>query len=101
MIETLLVLVPITLSSRGVAVDTPLNLLISVEQQNIAAPSPARVTLHLHNAGSETVWLYRHARGRLPAPRRMLEEDTGPQSTGGSTLSVKLDGLRRAGMPAE
>ena len=91
LIKTLLILVSLTLPSQGAANDTPLKLLISVEQQNIAAPFPARVTLHLHNAGNETVWLYRHARGKLPAPRRLLEEDTGPQSTGGSMLAVKLE----------
>ena len=92
MIKTLLVLVPLALPSQGAAIDTSLKLLISVEQQNIAAPFPARVTLHLHNAGNETVWLYRHARGKLPTPRRLLEEDTGPQpTTGGSMLTVKLE----------
>lgn len=55
------------------------------------APFPARVTLHLHNAGSETLWLYRHARAKLPAPMRTLEEDTGPQSTGGSILTVQFE----------
>jgi len=39
-----------------------LKLLISVEQQSITAPIPARVTLHLHNAGEKTLWLYRRAR---------------------------------------
>jgi hypothetical protein len=93
LIETLLLLAALTFPGRGAAVDTPLKLLISVEQQNIAVPFPARVTLHLHNAGSETVWLYRHAQGKLPAPRRLLEGDTGPQSTGGSLLTVKLEPL--------
>ena len=91
LIKTLLWLVPFALPSQGAAVDTPLKLLISVEQQNIAAPFPARVTLHLHNAGNETVWLYHHAQGKLPPPRLVLEEDTTPQSTGGSLLTVKLE----------
>jgi hypothetical protein len=91
--------------SQGAASDTALKLLISVEQQNIAAPFPARVTLHVHNAGNETVWLYRHARGKLP-PRRLLEEDTGPQpTTGGSLLTVKLEpasaGLAAISNPAQ
>jgi len=89
-VKTLLLLVPLALPGQGAASDTSLKLLISVEQQNIAAPFPARVTLHVHNAGSETVWLYRHARGKLPTPR-LLEEDTGPQPTGGSMLTVKLE----------
>jgi hypothetical protein len=90
-VKTLLLLVPLALPGQGAATDTSLKLLISVEQQNIAAPFPARVTLHVHNAGNETVWLYRHARGKLPTPRRLLEEDTGPQPTGGSMLTVKLE----------
>jgi hypothetical protein len=91
LIEALLLLVALTRPSRAAAADTPLKLLISVEQQNIAAPFPARVTLHLHNAGNEAVWLYRHARGKLPTPR-LLEEDAGPRpTTGGSMLTVKLE----------
>lgn len=89
--KTLLVLVFFALPSQGAANSALLKLLLSVEQQDIAAPFPARVTLHLHNAGDETVWLYRHARGKLPAPRLLLEEDTGRQSTGGSLLAVKFE----------
>jgi len=91
LLKTLLLLMPLTLPGRGVAVEIPLKFLISVEQQNIPAPFPARITLHLHNAGAETVWLYRHARSKLPTPRPLSEEDTSPQSTGGSMLSVKLE----------
>jgi hypothetical protein len=88
--KTLVLLLPLLLPVQGAAVDTSLKLLISVEQQNIAAPFPARVTLHLHNAGNETVWLYRHALSKLPVPR-LLEEEAGPQSMGGSILEVKLE----------
>jgi len=42
----------------------PLKLLISVEQPTIVAPYPARLTLHFHNAGRETLWLYRRALAR-------------------------------------
>ena len=90
-VKTLLLLVPLALPCQGAATDTSLKLLISVEQQNIAAPLPARVTLHVHNAGNETVWLYRHARGKLPTPR-LLEEDAGPRpTTGSSVLTVKIE----------
>jgi hypothetical protein len=92
-VKTLLLLVPLALPCQGAASDTSLKLLISIEQQSIAAPFPARVTLHVHNAGNETVWLYRHARGKLPTPRRLLEEDSGPQPTGGSMLTVKLEAV--------
>jgi hypothetical protein len=77
---------------QGKAVDASLKLLVSVEEQSIVAPFPARVTLHLHNAGSETVWLYRHARAKLPEPMRLSEGDTGPQqTTGGSILTVQVE----------
>jgi hypothetical protein len=89
--KTLLLLVPLTLPGQGAAVEAPLKFLISVEQQNISVPFPARVTLHLHNAGNEAVWLYRHAQGKLPIPRRLPEEEASPLSTGGSMLTVKLD----------
>jgi len=91
LIATLVLLMPLTLAGEGAAVDTSLKFLISIEQQSIPAPFPARVTLHLHNAGNETVWLYRHARSKLPIPRQALEEDASPVSTGGSMLTVKLE----------
>ena len=56
--------------------DQPLKLLISVEQQSLTAPFPARVTLHLHNGGQKRVWLYHRARA---------------QSKEGATLSVHLE----------
>jgi hypothetical protein len=91
-VKTLLLVVPLTLPSQGAANSASLKLLISVEQQSIAAPFPARVTLHIHNGGNETVWLYRRARGKLSTPRLLLDEDTGPQpTTGGSILAVKLE----------
>jgi hypothetical protein len=90
-IATLLPLVPLMLPGQATAVDTSLKLLISVEQQNITAPFPARVTLHLHNAGSETVWLYRPAQPKLPPPRRLSDEETGPQTTGGAVITVKIE----------
>jgi len=91
LIKTVLLAVPFALPGRGAAVDTSLKFLISVEQENIPAPFPARVTLHLHNASNEAVWLYRHARGKLPIPRRLQEEESSPQSTGGSMVAVKLE----------
>lgn len=51
---------PAQLRAEGDA-DT-LKLLISVEQPAIVAPYPPRLTLHFHNAGRETLWLYRRAR---------------------------------------
>jgi hypothetical protein len=91
LIRTLLFLAPFTVCVQGKAVEMSLKLLVSVEEQSIVAPFPARVTLHLHNAGSETVWLYRHARAKLPEPMRLMEGDTGSQSTGGSILAVQFE----------
>lgn len=69
----------------------PLKLLISVEQPTITEPSPARVTLLLHNTGREPLWLYRRARAPRPRVEPIEEENRAPQTSGGSTLTVKLD----------
>ena len=90
LIKALVLLAPLIVCTQGAAADEPLKLIVSIEQQTVVAPFPARVTLHLHNAGSERLWLYRHVRAKLPPPMRLLEEDTGPQSTGGSILTVQL-----------
>ncbi len=83
----LLALVP-ALARRAAAED--LKLLISVEPRSIIAPFAARVTLHLHNAGNKTLWLYRRARnpaapgeskGLLVVPVQPVE---------GPTLTVRL-----------
>ena len=60
-----------------------LKLLISVEQPVIAAPYPARVTLHFHNGGEVPLWLYHRARSK---------------ATEGSDLEIVLASL---GAPAE
>lgn len=72
---------PTPLRAQGDA-DT-LKLLISVEQSAIAAPYPARITLHFHNAGRETLWLYRRALAR---------------AANGATLEARLEPV--GGMPA-
>ena len=59
-----------------------LKLLISVEQTTITAPYPARLTLHLHNAGSQPLWLYRRARG---------------QATEGSSAEARFEPMGAAG----
>jgi len=90
-------LAPLALSSSAAAVDAPLKLAVAVEAQSIPAPFPARISLHLHNSGSATIWLYRHARAKLPLPMRMSDEDTAPQSTGGSILAVQLEPVSTGG----
>ena len=84
--------------SSAAAVDAPLKFVVSVEEQSVPAPFPARITLHLHNSGSETLWLYRHARAKLPPPMRTTEEDTGTPSTGGSILAVQLESASTGGV---
>ena len=67
----------------GAASETePLKLLISVEQQAITAPYPARLTLHLYNAGPQPLWLYRRARG---------------QATEGSSAEARFEPIGAAG----
>jgi len=74
-----------------------LKFLISLEQQSIIAPFPARLTLHLHNSGQVPVWLYRHAqdpdtlRQMVAIPMREEEEQKANRTTGGSTLVVRLE----------
>ena len=72
-----------------------LKLLISAETQTVTAPFPARITLHLHNAGPEPVWLYRHARDAATVTSTatvQLEsaENIGNTTRGGSTLAIHL-----------
>jgi len=73
-----------------------LKLLLSIEQQTITMPFPARITLHIHNAGSEPVWLYRHARDAALVARTASvtisssEENPGNTTRGGSTLAIHL-----------
>lgn len=61
-----------------------LKLLIFAEQTTIAAPYPARLTLHLHNSGEAPVWLYRRARG---------------ETREGSSLEARLEPVRPLGSP--
>jgi hypothetical protein len=59
-----------------------LKLLISVEQQVITAPYPARLTLHLHNSGPAPLWLYRRVRN---------------QTSAGSSLEARLEPIGASG----
>jgi len=66
----------------------PLKLLISVEQQSITSPLPARITLHLHNSGPSPLRLYRRARDRAQEGSSLevkLEPTGAPQSNETST----------------
>lgn len=74
-----------------------LKLVITIEQPAITAPFPARVTLHLHNSGSTTLWLYRPASPqKLIAAQNASDESqtalaTSTHPVEGSTLSLQLN----------
>jgi len=89
-VKALLLLAALGAARQAAAADQSLKFLVSIEQQSIVEPFPARVTLHLHNGGNGAVWLYRHARARLPV-MRLADEDAAPLPTGGSILAVKLE----------
>ena len=72
-----------------------LKLLISVEQQNIVAPNPVRATLHFHNSGQQSLWLYRPVLSKMPGDRfgpllQGLGGETPGQAHGGSQLEVRI-----------
>lgn len=88
---------PVALDTPAGALSAPaeassLTLSLSVEQPRIVAPFPARVTLHLHNAGASPLWLYRHVRDphELEEARfRAAESAPSPAgSTGGGSSVV-------------
>jgi len=79
-------------SASGRSGPGALRLLISVEQPAITFPFPARITLQIHNAGAETLWVYRRARNPESVPQTLpLSDRPVTETTGGSTLSVKLE----------
>jgi len=83
-----------------------LKLLISVSQQNIVAPNPVRATLHFHNSGRQTIWLYRPVTGKMATAQNysFAPEAGGPgsgQLYGGSTLEVRLAPQKVAGSDEE
>jgi Carboxypeptidase regulatory-like domain len=87
-----------------------LTVTLTLEHNTIAQPFPARITLHFHNAGHDTLWLYRHVRDPEDlalAQRRMaqLNATSGPASgnasAGGSSLIVHLEATASPGSPAQ
>lgn len=83
--STLSVLFALSAASGGFAAQAapaaPLSVAISTPQAVVTEPLPLRLTLHFHNAGSHTLWLYRPAG---PAGE-------GGGGSGGSTLSIHLE----------
>src|SRR5579859_137185 len=74
-----------------------LKLVITIEQPAITAPFPARVTLHMHNSGSTTLWLYRPVSPQKPIASQVASDTsqatlaTSTHSVEGSTLSLQLN----------
>lgn len=98
---------PATAQAPGAAA-SPLQFLVSVEQPQVTAPFPVRVTLHLHNSGQTALWLYRRARDPgavgLPEAKRLeLAESEMTYATGGSTLAARLEPVeaREVAAPAQ
>jgi len=71
--------------------NTPaLKLLISMSQPFVAEPDAARIRLHVHNPTQQTLWLYRRAKGKHPAEQIVVDEGRPAETTGGSTVEIKL-----------
>src|SRR5271157_5624299 len=67
-----------------------LQLTISTGQPLVGEPESARIALHIHNPTSQTLWLYRRARGKHPPKEQIPEENKPAATTGGSTVEVRL-----------
>lgn len=96
----------LAVSAHSQTTTPALNLLISLNQPYVAQPEAARILLHLHNPTQQTVWLYRRARGQRSPEERVYDENRPAESTGGSTVEVKLQpadaqAARAAVSPAE
>ena len=91
---SVLLCIPVVLVGQILCVGQaqPLKLVITIEQTAITVPFPARVTLHLHNSGQETLWLYHNvaAAGAL-ADRSTYESSSASHHVEGPTLAVKLE----------
>jgi hypothetical protein len=59
-------------------------------QQLVAEPEAVRIKLHIHNPSPQTTWLYRRAKGKHPPEDRPREENQPVETTGGSTVEVRL-----------
>jgi hypothetical protein len=77
-----------------------LKLLISVDSPTVTAPFAVRLTLHLHNSGRETLWLYTPVRDLAafsPGYNPFATSEPGPAATsGGSSLEIHLQAANAA-----
>lgn len=87
--------------ARGVALPdgSALKVEITIAQQALTPPLSAWVTLHMHNSGGKTLWLYRPVTAARPASSERTSE-TPQDSSGrtslpieGSTVAVRLEGM--------
>lgn len=96
LLRWLLVFLPLLIAAPSFAAGnaSDLKLLISVDQQSITEPFPARIRLQLHNAGKEPLWLYTPVRDVSlvsGAINPFTSENLGEGSTtGGSSLEIHL-----------
>src|SRR5271157_86726 len=72
------------------AASPEIKLLITMGQPFVAQPDAARIVLHIHNPTSQAVWLYRRAKGKRPPEERVYDENRPTETTGGSTVEVRL-----------
>ena len=77
-------------SLHGQSTAPELKLLISTDQHTIAQPYPARLTLQMHNASQQTIWLYHRASAVRPPVQHVYQEGQPAETTGGSTLEVNI-----------
>lgn len=82
LLSTLVALIAVRVGfAAQAAPGEPLSVTISTPQAVVTEPLPLRLTLHFHNAGQHTLWLYRPAG---PAGER-------GGTSAGSTLSIHLE----------
>jgi hypothetical protein len=79
------------LPSRGQTNAPGPTLSISLSRPFVVPPEAARILLHIHNPTQQTLWLYRRARGKRPPEERIQEENRPVETTGGSTVEVRIE----------
>jgi hypothetical protein len=77
--------------ARGQTNAAALKVLITMSQPFAVEPVAARIQLHILNQTSQTLWLYRRAKGKHPPEERVHDENQPAETTGGSTVEVKLE----------
>lgn len=78
-----------------------LKLLVSVEQPSITLPLSVRITLHLHNAGRDPLWIYRPVRNGAEEGSRLEVKLEPAGSLPSQDISNPAQGvaLESAGLP--